>query len=136
MSTWTFWDYVDARDQSVIEVWLNTFQENTRTKIRSKLVTIFERANAEGRLKEPRYELLQGAYKDLIRIGFELNRIQYRIFACYGDERRGVVWLLAGGKEQNDRYRPPGILDTALERRANILEGVSQVRPTCLLEDN
>jgi hypothetical protein len=127
---------VDAGGQNLIEVWLTTFPQNVRTKIRSKLVTIFGRANAEGRLKEPRYERLQGASRDLIRIGFELNRIQYRVFACYGDEGRAVVWLLAGGKEQNDRYRPPGILNTALERRANVLQGTSQVRATCLLNNN
>ena len=135
MPTWTFWDYVDANDQNLIEAWLNRFQEKTRKQIKSKLVAIFAMANAEGRLTLPRYEKLQDPYRDLIAIRWERNKIQYRVFGCYGDEARGEVWLLAGGKEQNNQYRPPGILDTALERRANVLQRLSRVRPTCLLEN-
>ena len=124
---------MDANGQNLIEEWLNAFPPKLRTKIKSKCVAIFARANAEGRLTPPRYEKLQNPYTDLIRIGFERDKVAYRIFACYG-KGRGAVWLLAGGKEQNDRYRPPGILDTALNRRASILGGVSTVRSTCLLE--
>lgn len=136
MPTWTFWDYVDTSGQNLIEAWLSAFPQGVRTKIRSKCVTTFAMARAEGRLRGPRYERLQGAYTDLLRIGFEVNRIRHIIIACYGDEGRGVVWLLAGGREHNNQYRPPGILDTALERRANILRREARVRPTCLLNNN
>ena len=131
---WTFWDYVDAQGRNQIKIWLDSFQRNTRTKIRSKLVSLFEQANAVGQLTYPRFEKLEGEHSDLIVIRWERNRIQYRVVACYGNETRKQVWLLAGGIERNDRYRPPGILDTALEHRAEILTGKGRVTATCLLE--
>lgn len=134
--TWTFWDYVDSSGQNAIEDWLNTFRQRTRIKITSKLVAIFERANAEGRLTYPRYETLKPPHNDLIVVRFERDKTQYRVFACYGNQGRGEIWLLAGGQEQNDQYRPQGIRDTAIEHRTRILNRTSQVRPTCLLENN
>ena len=136
MPAWTFWDYVDTQDRNQIKDWLDSFQESTRTKIRSKLVALFAQANAVGRLTYPRYEMLQGQHSELIAIRWERARIQYRVFACYGNEARKEVWLLAGGTERNDNYRPPGILETALTRRADILSGKGQVTATCLLESN
>lgn len=134
--TWTFWDYVDSSGDNLISQWLNEFREPTVGKIRSRLVAIFQLPNAEGRPNPPRYEVLHGKHNDLIAIRFKINNTQYRVFACYGNKGRGEIWLLAGGQEQNDQYRPQGILDTAIERRTRILNRTSQVRPTCLLENN
>ena len=136
MLVWTFWDYVDALDRNQIKNWLNSYQKNTRTKIRSKLIALFEVANAVGYLTYPRYEMLKGQHSDLIAIRWMGNRIQYRVFACYGSEARKEIWLLAGGTEKNDNYIPPGILETALARRADILTGKGRVTATCLLENN
>lgn len=136
MLAWTFFDYVDALDRNQIKVWLDSFQKNTQTKIRSKLVSLFEQANAVGQLTYPRYEKLEGQHSDLIVIRWERNKIQYRVFACYGNETRKQVWLLAGGKEKNNHYRPPGILETALVHRTEILTGKGRVTATCLLESS
>lgn len=136
MPEWTFWDYEDASGENVMMAWRDSFRLNVRTKIRSRCVTTFAMTNAEGRPREPRWERLQGPYTDLMRTGFEKNGIRHILIACYGNEGRGSIWLLAAGTEHNDRYRPPGILDTALERRANVLAGVARVRPTCLLENS
>ena len=135
MPAWTFWDYVDAQGRNQIRDWLDSFRnKKTRTQIRSKLVSLFEQANAVGTLTYPRYEKLLGLHSDLIAIRWPRNKIAYRVFACYGNEARKEVWLLAGGTEQNNNYRPPGILETALVRRADILSGKGQVTATCLLE--
>lgn len=137
MPAWTFWDYVDAQGRNQIKDWLDSFRnKKTRTQIRSKLVSLFQLPNAEGALKYPRYEKLLGQHSDLIAIRWERNKIQYRVFACYGNEARKEVWLLAGGTEQNNHYRPPGILATALERRSDILTGKGRVTETCLLQSN
>lgn len=136
MPDWVFLDYVDSQDRNQIKIWVESFREKTQTQIRAKLVSLFERANAVGRLTLPRYERLLGQYSDLIAIRWERDKIAYRVFTCYGNEVRKEVWLLAGCIERNNRYRPPGILDTALERRADILSSRGQVTATCLLESN
>lgn len=100
------------------------------------MVSIFEIPNAVGFLKLPRYEMLKGQHSDLIAIRWERDKIQYRVFACYGSEARKEIWLLAGGTEHNDNYKPPGILETALARREDILTGKGRVTATCLLNNN
>ena len=136
MPAWTFWDYVDAQDRNQIRIWLDSFREKTRTKIRTKLVSVFEIPNAVGYPKLPRYEMLKGQHSELIAIRWERDKIQYRVFACYGSEARKEIWLLAGGTEKNNNYRPPGILETALARREDILTGKGRVTATCLLNNN
>lgn len=134
MPTFTFWDYTDSDGQSVIAAWLDTFPDKLRLKIKSKLVTMIQVAWAQQALKEPLFERLTGeAYRDLIAMRFERNKVVYRVFACYGEEARGQVWLLSGGTEKNNRYKPPGVLDTALGHRASIMRNRTLVKPTCLL---
>lgn len=136
MPDWTFLDYVDSQGRNPISIWLDSYQIKTRTQIKAKLVSSFQIANAIGRLTVPRFESLSGQHSDLIAIRFEKRRVAYRVIACYGIEVRKEVWLLAGGTEHNNHYRPPGILETALARRADILFGGGQVTATCLLESN
>ena len=133
MPTWTFWDYVDDNGVSQIQVWLNTFKPEKREAIRSKLVAALNVANTVGRLQPPRFEIPEGRYRDLIVIRWERDKVAYRVFACYAPNvQPPEIWLLVGGTEHNDRYRPPGIWDTAMQRRSAVLQDRNRVRPTCL----
>jgi hypothetical protein len=67
----------------------------------------------------------------MFKIKFEKRRVAYRVFACYGPERKEVT-LLAGAAERNNQYRPPGVFDTAARRRDEILSDRRRVVPTCL----
>lgn len=133
MPTWTVWDYLDGDGISAIQTWLRTFTPKTRESIRSKLVTRFMVANAEGSLKYPGFELLDGQYRHLIEVRFERNKVAYRVLACYGNVV-GEVWLLVGAIEQNDQIRPPGAFDTALSRRATMLNNNMRKGPTCIFK--
>ena len=136
MPTWTFWDYVDNNGLSQIQAWLDASPMAKRERLRSKLLAILQGANAVGRLKYPRFEVPEGRYRNLIVIRFERNKVAYRIFACYGNVQPPAIWLLACGTESNDNYRPTGIWDTAMQRRADILQDRTRVRPTCLTTRN
>ena len=135
MPHYTFMDYAPG-GRSVIADWLNEYRENIRVQIHSGLVAIIHRAWAVEDLTLPRFEKLKGAHRDLIAVRLERDKVQYRVFACAGvGLPLARVWLLAGGTESNNRYRPTGALETALARRAAIIGNPNLVRPTCLLEE-
>ena len=129
---WTFLDYVDASGSNQIEAWLSKLAPNTRNKVRSKLVWMLNNADALG-LELPHFERLHGRYSELIAIRFEVLRVAYRPL-CFHGPRRGDVTLLAGATEHNNHPQPPGIRDTALERRADVLADLRRAVPTCLFE--
>lgn len=137
MPTWTFWDFVDDAGKSEIQKWIDSLPPEKRTPTKSspksKLLAVLEVANAVGELKGQRFEVLERPYRDIIRIGWERGGVAYRVFACYGNTQPPEIWLLAGGTEHNNNYRPPGILDTAMQRRAAILQDRRRVRRTWLL---
>ena len=130
---WTFLDYVDTSGSNQIEAWLRGLRPNTRTKVRSKLLSIFNNADALG-LEVPHFEKLHGIYSKLVAIRFQVLRVAYRPLCFYGP-RTGDGTLLAGATERNNHYRPAGILDAALGRRADVLADWKRTVPTCLLEE-
>ena len=124
---WTFLDYVDSNGSNQIETWL----ESRPKGVRAKLTAILTIARAERQLSGPRFKVLHGA-GGILEIRFLEGRVAYRPLACYGP-RRGEVTLLAGATKRNNQYRPPGILDTANARWAEILLDRRRVVATCLL---
>ncbi len=135
MLNWAFLDYVDSSGQNPIRGWLEAYPQNTATKIKSKCLAAILMADAAGVLKYPRFEKLQPPYDDLIRLAIEVEGVAHRIITCYGANRY-EVWLLACGYEHNTHYTPPGLLDTAHNRRIDMFQGKGRVEPTCLIETN
>jgi len=128
--SWTFLDYVDSNGSNQIEEWLNSLPKSTRTPVRVKLTNILIMHGVQEQLRPPRFDPL-GAGRNIFKITFEMRKVAYRIFACYGPGR-GEVTLLAGAVERNNQYRPPGVFDTAARRRDEILSDRRRVVPTCL----
>ena len=133
---WTFLDYVDANGANRIEAWLRELSPRMRVKIQSKLVWMLNNADVlglGGLEAYPRFESLHGQHSGLIAMRFNV-RIVYRPLCCYGPDR-GEFTLLAGATEHNDIYRPPGILETALARREEVLADRRRAVPTCLFQE-
>ena len=132
---WTFLDYVDANGSSQIAAWLADLPPNTRVKVRSKLLSVIVNHGVLGQpLGLPLFEALTGSHSGLIAIRFQVLGVAYRPLCCYGP-RTGDVTLLAGATEHNNHYKPPGVRDTALARREEILADGRRAVPTCLFEE-
>jgi len=133
--SWTFLDYVDASGSSQIATWLADLPPSTRLKVRSKLLWVIVNHTALGQpLSPPFFEALSGNHSGLIAIRFQVLGVAYRPLCCYGP-RTGDVTLLAGATEHNYHYRPPGVRDTALARRAEVRADGKRAMPTCLFEE-
>ena len=127
--SWTFLDYVDSDGSNQIEAWLDSLPKPARTPVRARLTGILIMHSVQEQLRPPTFDPLPG--RRMFKITFEKRRVAYRVFACYGPERKEVT-LLAGAVERNNQYRPPGVFDTAARRRDEILSDRRRVVPTCL----
>jgi hypothetical protein len=126
---WTFLDYVDATGSNQIDEWLASLPIGDRARVRAELLAILIVAGSEDLLQPPCFKALQGTR--MFEVKLKLQRVQYRILACYGPGRRDVTYL-AGARKKN-RYIPHTVFDVADKRRAEILSGGGRVVPTCLL---
>ncbi len=53
-------------------------------------------------------------------IRFEIHNRQFRPLGCYGPGKREFT-ILIGAEEKGNRLKPPGVLETAKERRELVL---------------
>jgi hypothetical protein len=127
--SWTFLDYVDSNGLNQIEAWLDTLPRSARAGVRAKLTGILMINRVQEQLRPPRFDSLPG--RPLFKINFDERRVAYRVLFFYGPGRKDVT-LLAGAVERNDRYRPPGVFDTAARRREEVLSDRRRAVPTCL----
>lgn len=107
----TIYDFFAGRN--CVRLWLD---ENLGASAELEGLLYFARAGFV--LEPPRARAIHGKkYHGLFEFRFLVNKVQHRVFFCYGRFERGAVILLAGGTHKQGVYDPPSVLDTALNRK-------------------
>lgn len=119
MATRTFYHFVSARGEDVIEAWLADIPWQARDAINLRLkvlqnMKLLERPWAD--------YLTEGECKGLIEIRVKVERVQYRPLAFAGPEQ-GQLTLLVGAREKGKKFEPRNACDTAHQRIAAIQAG-------------
>ena len=120
----TFYDYVSARDENVIETWLNEIPVVAKAEIQVKLLLL---RNVH-HLTRPDVGFLRGGDCDgLIEIRVKAKNVQYRPLGYYGPGNAQVT-LLIGAKEKGGQLEPRTACVTAQRRKGDISEGKASIR--------
>lgn len=111
MSVWTFYNFVDAREKSVIKKWMNDeIPWEAKLNINTKLLIM------RAMEKWPRdWVIPYKGFPGIFELRFPWNKVQYRPLGCYGPERREFT-LLIGAIEKGGKIRR-SILETASNRK-------------------
>lgn len=119
MAIRTFFDFVSARGENVIEAWLAAIPWQARDEINVQLLLLRNVQN----LNRPAVGHLQGSEcRGLIEIRVTSERQRYRPLAYVGPEA-GQVTLLVGAKEKGDKLEPKDACATAWRRIDDIRSG-------------
>lgn len=125
MAIRTFYDFVSARGENVIDAWLrNDIPEDARAEIEVQLTLLRDvRTLARPAAGDMKTRECRG----LIEIRVKENRQQYRLLAYYGPGRAQVT-LLIGAREKGGNLEPRDACSTALGRIKQIETGRGSIR--------
>jgi hypothetical protein len=125
VAVWTFFDFVSARGENVIESWLlNDIPKEARAEIDVQLALL---RNVQTLQRPAVGVMTRRECRGLIEIRVKQNRQQFRILAYYGPERRQVT-LLVGAREKGNQLEPRDACGIALRRIDDIATGRGSVR--------
>jgi len=120
----TFFDFVSARGENVIEAWLATIPWQARDEINVQLLLLRNVQN----LNRPAVGHLQGPEcRGLIEIRVTSKRQRYRPLA-YVEPEANQVTLLVGAKEKGGKLEPKDACATAWRRIDDINSGRGTIR--------
>ncbi len=124
MAARTFFDFVSARGENVIESWLASIPWEARDAVNFLLLAL---RHVEF-LNRPDVARLRGPEcRGLIEIRVTWKRQQYRPLAYLGP-REGQVTILVGAKEKGDRLEPKDACAIARRRIKDIESGRGSIR--------
>jgi hypothetical protein len=120
MAIWTFYDFLDASGESVIEEWF--------TEIGLQAEAFIERRLRDMMPLRLWPEKWASKYKptELIELRIAFNKVQYRPLGCYAPDIVFGFWLLKGTIEKGKI--PSADITTALNRRKLLLDGKAEVK--------
>src|SRR5436190_1864870 len=123
MDGWTFFDYVNARGDNEIHLWLNSdaVPIGAKAKINARLITL----QGFPIFPEQYFSAYKG-WNDLYELRIVFGNVQYRPFGFYGPVRRQFC-LLACGVEKGSV--PKSLLSIAEERRKLVITDTSRAVP-------
>jgi hypothetical protein len=110
-----FRDYLDESGDNQIQAALDALDPATRIKVRAKLTTRLQYLADPMAWSPPQAKKLEGGGVEIWEIRFEVLGVQYRPLVWRGPGR--VATLLMMANEKNDRFVPPGAIETAKARR-------------------
>jgi hypothetical protein len=121
----TFYDFVSARGENVIEAWLlNDVPKEARAEIEAQLAFL----TGVQTLQRPAAGDMTGREcRGLIEIRVGWRRQQFRLLGYYGPER-GQVTLLVGAREKDNKLEPRGACSIAQSRIEAIKNGTGAIR--------
>lgn len=121
MSVWIFRDYVNRRGDNEIHAWLHRLPLKVRARINTRIDYL-----AGVRYFDPRdVKLLHGECEGLLELRIEYGNVEYRPIGCFGPTR-GIITLLLGAVERNDRFDPPDACVVAKRRKADVESDMEQ----------
>lgn len=124
MVAWTFYDFVSARGENVIEAWLASIPWQARDEINVQLAFL---RNVRD-LVRPAVGHLQGPEcRGLMEIRVTSERQRYRPLA-YRGPKQGQITLLVGAKEKGGKLEPRDACETAWRRIDDIESGRGSIR--------
>lgn len=118
---WTFYDFVDASGENVIDAWLRGLTASHPMKVRARLdakVTNLQqmRRNDWGDLIGP----MKGReWHKIFELRFTFQNVQYRPLLCHVPDEQAIT-LLVGATEKGGQILPRQARDQAQERRVLI----------------
>jgi hypothetical protein len=125
MAVRTFYDFINARGENVIESWLlNDIPKDARAEIE---VQLFLLRNVQTLQRPAAGDMKGRECRGLIEIRVRHNRQQYRLLAYYGPQR-GQVTLLIGAREKGNKLEPREACSIARRRISDIQEGRGTIR--------
>jgi len=104
--------------------WINSLPAQAQAKIDQRILLL--RA-WQDKTWPPQYLSTLKGYEGICEFRIVSSRVQYRPLGCYGPERREYT-ILIGAVEKGGKLKPPGACETAVDRRAIILQDRSRVR--------
>ena len=115
---WTFLDYVDGNGNNRISGWLRLIPVEARVEFEALLGVL----RGKTLLTRPQTAYLKGKrFKGLYEFRFKSNKVQYRPLFCYGpDAKAREVTILVGATKKNNRFIPPSVCGTAMNRASEI----------------
>jgi hypothetical protein len=117
---WIFLDYVDSKGVNRISEWLQLIPVEARVEFENMLDLLKGRTL----LTRPDTGKLTNELEGLYEFRFAVKNIQYRPLFCYGPNTKArEITILAGATKKNDRFKPPGIGNTAMSRAKEIWAG-------------
>ncbi len=108
---WTFKIFTPKNRSNEFEEWLNGLPKKHRAKIRTR-IKYLEITDSWVR---PYFDILHG-YDKLHEIIIKFSKIQYRLFGCFGPDRKQFT-ILIGVTKKNGNYTPRGAFEIAEKRR-------------------
>jgi hypothetical protein len=123
VAIWNFRCYVDGRGVDVIRAWYEISDKKVQGKFDSRIQTLAGKPRNEW--IDPLFHQLNGKYTDIGEMKFEVKRVAFRPL---GFHHQGNFVLLFPAKEVNGRFEPKTAPDTALTRRAEVLENMERTR--------
>src|SRR5687767_12679186 len=121
----TFYDFVNARGENVIEAWmLHNIPPAARAEIEVQLALL---RNVQTLTRPAAGFLTEGECRGLIEVRVKENRQQYRILGYHGPGR-GQVTLLVGAREKDKRLEPREACSIAHSRIKALATGRGTIR--------
>lgn len=116
---WTLRCYVSPTGRDVVEKWYAKQPVAAQAAFDTVLEYLSQRTRDEwGR---PDFDQLSGRYRSLGELRFEVANVQYRPLGFFGPDRAEFT-ILVGATKKGKNYDPREALETALKRRAEVLQ--------------
>ena len=124
MAVRTFYDFVSARGENVIESWLRKdIPPGARAEIEAQLLVL---RSVQELTRPAAGDMKRRECRGLIEIRVDWRRQQFRLLGYYGPERSQVT-LLIGAREKGDKLEPRDACSTALRRIEAIKNGTGAI---------
>ena len=101
MAVWTFFDFLDMNDKSVIAKWMESLPVGAQAKIDARLLQM---RGIEIWL--PKWTKFLVGHDKIIELRIPYNKVQYRPLGCYGPGQKEFT-LLVGAIEKGWKIPKP-----------------------------
>ena len=123
LALWTFRCYVHPSGRDAIADWHSRQSDNVQAAFDVAIEYLAQRSRDEWR--RPDFDLLSGKMREIGEIRFKSDRKQFRILGFFGPSKFDFT-LLVGASKKGATYDPKSALETALQRRADVLANGSR----------
>jgi hypothetical protein len=90
-----------------------------RAEFRATLNGLLAQEDITGWCRPNGFDRLSGKYRELGKLRFRVARVQHRPLGFFGPQR-GTFTLLIWATERDNKFYPPNVRDTALQRMEQV----------------